>query len=46
MTGVGAQSAEKFHDFEGIVDIVAKRAIGALEKYLQPGRRRLISVGS
>lgn len=36
--GVGAQSAEKFHDFEGIVDIVAKRAIGALEKY--PGWRR------
>jgi hypothetical protein len=30
--GVGAQSAEKFHDFEGIVDIVAKRAMGALER--------------
>jgi hypothetical protein len=31
--GIGAQSAEKYQDFEGIVDIVAKRAIGALAKY-------------
>lgn len=36
--GIGPQSAEKFKDFEGIVDIVAKRAIGALEKY--PGWAR------
>lgn len=36
--GIGAQSAEKFHDFEGIVDIDVKRAIGALYKY--PSWRR------
>ena len=30
--GIGAQSAEKFQDFEGIIDIVTKRAIGALLK--------------
>ena len=31
--GIGAQSAEKFQDFEGIINIVAKRAIGALAKF-------------
>ena len=31
--GIGAQSAEKFQDFEGIINIVAKRAIGALVKF-------------
>jgi hypothetical protein len=36
--GLGPQSAEKFQDFEGIVDIVMKRAFGALDRF--PNWRR------